>query len=103
MRRTVLLAPALVLAVACAGPPEPSAPQPGTPGPSRPDEVQDGMSFTGWWHDAFRGRKPVESMTNLADTGAGWVAIVTTWYQGTIASTDIHPRTTRRPTRGSCA
>ena len=90
MRRTVPLAPVLVvLAVACSGAPE-SAPG-GSPEPRPPIEVQDGLSFTGWWHDAFHGPKPVESMTNLADTGAGWVAIIITWYQDTIASTDIHP------------
>ena len=87
MRRAALLAPVLlVLAVACSSAPEPSAPE-----PRRPIELQDGMSFTGWWHDAFHGPKPVESMTNLADTGAGWVAIIITWYQDTIASTDIRP------------
>jgi len=36
-------------------------------------------------------------MTNLTDTGAGWVAIVINWFQGRIAATDIRPLENKTP------
>jgi hypothetical protein len=83
MRRTITLTVAAALLAACAGAAEP---------PSQPRAqvaIQDGISFLGAWSDAFHGPKPVEAMRNLADTGAGWIAIVIIWYQDRTASTDI--------------
>jgi hypothetical protein len=54
-------------------------------------EKQDGISFTGWWNDLYDGAPPEEAMTNLADTGAGWVSILVTWYQDTADTTQIRP------------
>ena len=76
----------LALAVACSSSQQVRPPR--TP-PRIP--VQDGMSFTGWSHRAFEGKPAAKSLANLADIGAGWVAIVPTWYQARITSTDIHP------------
>ena len=52
---------------------------------------QDGISFTAWWNDLYDGAPPEEAMTNLADTGAGWVSILVTWYQDTHLTTRIRP------------
>ena len=76
----------LALAVACS-----SSQQVRPPRTPPRIAVQDGMSFTGWSHRAFEGKPAAKSLANLADIGAGWVAIVPTWYQARITSTDIHP------------
>ena len=85
MRRTIAFAATVLVLAACSGSREP---------PDEPRgsiEVQGGITFTGNWSDAFQGPRPAEAMTNLADTGAGWVGIVITWYQSRIASTEIRP------------
>lgn len=64
---------------------------PTTASPAQAADKQDGISFTGWWYDLFDGQAPEESMANLADTGAGWVSIVPTWYQETASTTLIGP------------
>ncbi len=83
MRRATVLAGVLLLfGSSCSGASE----------PREPIQIQDGITFTsGWSSEAFRGPGAVEAMTNLADTGAGWVAIVINWFQGRIAATDIRP------------
>ena len=64
---------------------------PVTPSSAQVAERQDGISFAAWWYDLFDGEPPQESMANLADTGAGWVGIVPTWYQANAATTRIGP------------
>ncbi len=86
MRRTIALAVTVVILSACTGGTERSG------GLSQPRELQDGITFTsGWWSEALHGPDAVEAMTNLADTRAGWVAIVINWFQGRVAATDIRP------------
>jgi len=85
VRGTIARLTVVVLLAACSSDAEPSHE------PRAPAERQDGVTFTGNWSDAFRGPDPVEAMTNLAATGAGWVGIVVTWYQSRIASTEVRP------------
>jgi hypothetical protein len=47
---------------------------------------EDGIAFTAWWNDLYDGTAPEQAMVNVADTGAGWVSVPTTWYQPTITS-----------------
>ena len=95
LRRTAPLALLLLLvAAACS-----DASEPGEPNRV---QMQKGMSFTGWYREAYEGADAERSMANLAETGAGWVAIVTTWFQATIASTDISP-TNETPTEAGLA
>ncbi|HEX9124618.1 MAG TPA: hypothetical protein VF984_14870 [Actinomycetota bacterium] len=44
-----------------------------------------------WATSGYVGRGPEQAMANLADTGAGWVAIIPKWWQDDVASTQIHP------------
>lgn len=64
---------------------------PATASSAQTTDLQDGISFTAWWNDLYDGRPPEESMANLADTGAGWVSILVTWYQETARTTRIRP------------
>jgi Glycoside Hydrolase Family 113 len=83
---TALACALLVLGSACSRAAENAT------GPREPNQIQDGITFNnGWRSEAFHGPDAVEAMTNLADTGAGWVAIVIDWFQGRIAATDIRP------------
>ncbi len=52
---------------------------------------QDGVAFTGWWNDVYDGQPPEDAMANLAASDAGWVSILSTWYQPTYTSTRIAP------------
>ncbi|HEX7464611.1 MAG TPA: hypothetical protein VF382_06935, partial [Actinomycetota bacterium] len=52
---------------------------------------EDGIAFTAWWWTTYKGEAPERAMANLADTGAGWVSILTTWYQDDYRSTRIYP------------
>lgn len=85
MRRTIAFTATVLVLAACSGSAEP-------PRPREPIEIQDGITFYGgWWSRAFQGPDAVEAMTNLADTGAGWVAIVISWFQPRLAATEIRP------------
>jgi len=86
MRKASVACVLLLLAASCSSTTE------GGQEPPEPSRIQDGITFTsGWWSEALHGPDAVEAMTNLADTGAGWVAIVINWFQGRIAATDIRP------------
>ena len=86
MRKASVACVLLLLAASCSSTTEGGQERP------EPSQIQDGITFTsGWWSEALHGPDAVEAMTNLADTGAGWVAIVINWFQGRIAATDIRP------------
>ena len=59
--------------------------------PAQAVAKQEGVTFTGWWNDAYDGQGPVDAMTGLAGTGAGWVSIMSVWYQPTYRSRYIRP------------
>jgi hypothetical protein len=63
-----------------------------------PDDVagqgypkEAGIAFTAWWWTLYKGDAPERAMANLADSGAEWVSILTTWYQYDYRSTRIYP------------
>jgi hypothetical protein len=53
-------------------------------------EKQKGISYASWWPGLYSHPDADLSLANLADTGAGWVALIVTQYQDDIASTTIH-------------
>lgn len=54
-------------------------------------EFQKGMCYVTWNKDRYLDPASDKSLENLAETGTNWVAIVTTWYQDKVYSTDIFP------------
>ena len=76
---TALTVGAVVAAPACAG---------GTPA------KQGGITHPAWWYDEYDTHFSDRALGQIADTGAGWVVLVPTWYQRT-------PRTSRIVREGS--
>lgn len=52
-------------------------------------DFMKGVSFTGYWGNAYTGAGPLRSMDALKATNADWASILATGYQETIHSTAI--------------
>eukprot|EP01098_Paradermamoeba_levis_P015160 TRINITY_DN7545_c0_g1_i1.p1 TRINITY_DN7545_c0_g1~~TRINITY_DN7545_c0_g1_i1.p1 ORF type:complete len:404 (-),score=100.06 TRINITY_DN7545_c0_g1_i1:13-1200(-) len=58
------------------------------------DDFQKGMTFAdGRWCPTVRFDSPsaILSLEDLAETGANWIAVIVTWFQHNINTTDIYP------------
>lgn len=83
----VLLAGVLLGAPACgAGPDGGTADQGAVP----PGAIQ-GFNFPSWWHDDYLDPEAAEALDRMTATGAGWVAIVPTWYMADPGASAIAP------------
>ena len=63
-----------------------------------PEPKQEGIAYVSWWHDQYASAGSDESLAKLADTGAGWISILATWYQDVVTSTNIYSHTEKTPT-----
>ncbi|RJQ46365.1 MAG: hypothetical protein C4534_02745 [Gaiellales bacterium] len=50
-----------------------------------------GFNFTAWWHDDFLGPEAMAALDGIAAAGAGWVAVVPTWYMEDPGASGIAP------------
>lgn len=55
-----------------------------------PHPYEHGMNLPSWRIDGYEADELDESLADLADCGGDWVALVPTWYQEGVNSTDIH-------------
>lgn len=51
--------------------------------------MEKGITFVTWTENGYRNQESDESLSNLAATGANWIALVVTGYQETASSTVI--------------
>ncbi len=63
-----------------------------------PAPKQGGIAYVSWWHDQYASAGSDESLTKLADTGAGWISVLATWYQDAVTSTEIYSHAEKTPT-----
>jgi len=68
-----------------------------------PPPLQEGISYTAWWHDDYSTAHSDTAIELLAQTGAEWLSILATWYQDSVTDTLIKPDTSRTPTDQSVA
>ncbi len=66
-----------------------AAAQPGHNAHSQPVR-QNGIAYTAWWSGEYTRPDAGQSLTRLAETGAGWISLLATGYQDTIDSTTIY-------------
>jgi hypothetical protein len=59
--------------------------------------VQKGMSVASYWHDQYSYSASDSSIVALAQTGVNWTALLATWYQDSIGSTEIYRDTLQTP------
>jgi len=52
--------------------------------------VQKGMSVASYWHDQYSYPESDSSLVALSRTGVNWIALLATWYQDSITSTEIY-------------
>jgi hypothetical protein len=52
-------------------------------------EKQKGMSYAVWWPGLYSDPASDVSLTELAETGTGWISLIVTCYQDTLSSTAI--------------
>ncbi len=50
-----------------------------------------GVSYAGWWEEAYLTEDSDESLATARQAGCAWVAINLWWFQDTISSTEIYP------------
>jgi len=58
----------------------------------RGSPFQKGMSYLTWGNPLIDSRASYISLRNLKETGTEWIAVVNTYYQATINSTEIGPK-----------
>ncbi|HQE91566.1 MAG TPA: hypothetical protein PLH19_01525 [Anaerolineae bacterium] len=63
-----------------------------------PAPKQEGIAYVSWWFDQYESTASDESLSKLADTGAGWISVLATWYQNTVTSTEIYSDANKTPT-----
>jgi hypothetical protein len=61
-------------------------------------EFQKGISYASWWQGRYSTPAGDQSLRNLADIGANWIALIVTGYQETITSTKITRSLPKTPT-----
>jgi hypothetical protein len=72
------------------------------PAPPRVELGQGGITFPAWWYDEYTSAFSDKALGQIPGTGAGWVTLVSTWYQSTPGATDIRPeRDGRTPSDAS--
>ena len=54
-------------------------------------EFQKGVCYTSWTNQRYASERSDESLAEVKNLGAGWVSILTTWYQDKCFSTEIRP------------
>ena len=90
--------PVLALLSACGGG-SPSSPPPAvTPPPGGAGFTYNGVTHVSWWHDEYGYAAASSSRRALAETGAGWGGLLTTWYMERRDSNDIRPSPIARTT-----
>lgn len=50
-----------------------------------------GVSYAGWWQNAYLTEESDESLASAKQAGCAWVGINLWWFQDTINSTEIYP------------
>ncbi len=70
--------------------------------PIKDVDFQKGISFTGWdSNNIYNSYTSDKSLEKLAETGANYVALTTSWFQDDINSTYIYPDMDKTPTDDS--
>ena len=59
--------------------------------------LQKGMSVASYWHDQYSYPESDSSLVALTQTGVDWTALLATWYQDSIESTEIYRDTLQTP------
>ena len=92
---------AMLLVVTTAAPSACAAGSSDSAATARP-RPQAGITFPAWWYDEYDTRFSDRALGQIADTGAGWVVLVPTWYQRTRTTATIAPeRRGRTPSDAS--
>ncbi len=60
-------------------------------------EFQKGMSYVAWTKHGYHNVSSIKSMEELVSLGVEWVALVTTWYQDRVDSTEVYPLDEKSP------
>jgi hypothetical protein len=63
----------------------------GRAGPPLDNAQQRGFALPTWENHGYRDFDTASALRELRATGGGWVQIVPTWYQDSVASTTVHP------------
>ena len=61
------------------------------------EDFQKGISYAAWWHDAYLRPESDRALEALADTGADWVSLIATWYQGAVSDDTLSPSLSKTP------